>query len=85
MHGEISIGDTTIMVSDGRCGGNPGFQGFALSITVNDEADVDRLFNPLAETGQVQVPLAATFFAKRFGMVIDKFGVLWMIIKPAHT
>ena len=85
MHGEITIGDTTILVSDGRCGGNPGFQGFSLSITVEDEADVDRLFNPLAESGQVQMPLMETFFAKRFGMVIDKFGVMWMVIKYAAS
>jgi len=84
MHGEMRIGKTTIMLSDGQCGGNPGFQGFALSITVDDPAECDRLFNPLAETGKVQMPLMETFFAKRFGMVFDKFGVLWMIIKPAH-
>ena len=84
MHGQMNIGKTTILVSDGRCTGNPGFQGFAMSITVDDPADCDKLFNPLAESGQIQMPLMETFFAKRFGMVIDKFGVMWMVIKPAH-
>ena len=59
--------------------GQPSFQGFALSLTAPDEAEAERLFASLAEGGQVQMPLAKTFFSPRFGMVADRFGVSWMV------
>ena len=80
MHGIIKIGDTKVMVSDGRCSGKTVFQGFALTINAPDVASADRMFAALANGGQVQMALAKTFFAPRFGMVTDRFGVLWMII-----
>jgi PhnB protein len=80
MHSCFRIGDTQVMASDGRCTGKPEFKGFALSVNAKDEAEADRMFAALGEGGQVQMPLAKTFFAKRFGMVADKFGVGWMII-----
>jgi PhnB protein len=80
MHASIRIGDTTVMASDGRCMGQPKFDGFALSISVNDEAEAERLFAALAEDGQVQMPMTKTFFASRFGMVADRFGVGWMVV-----
>jgi PhnB protein len=84
MHACLRIGDTAVMASDGTCGGKPSFQGFSLSITAPNEADADRMFNALADGGQVQMPLAKTFFSPRFGMVADRFGVSWMVIvEPA--
>ena len=79
MHANLRIGDTTVLVSDGRCLGQPSFQGFAVSLTVPAEAEAERLFASLAEGGQVQMPLAKTFFSPRFGMVADRFGVSWMV------
>ena len=83
MHASLRIGDTTVLVSDGRCQGRPSFQGFSLSLAVNSESEAERLFRALAEGGQVQMPLERTFFALRFGMVADRFGVSWMIHLPA--
>jgi PhnB protein len=80
MHACFSIGDTSVMASDGHCQGHPSFQGFSLSITVPDEAEADRKFNALAEGGKVTMPLGKTFFSPRFGMVTDRFGVGWMVI-----
>jgi PhnB protein len=80
MHASLRIGDATVMASDGRCLGKPSFQGFALSLSVANEAEADRLFTALAEGGQVQMPLAKTFFSPRFGMLADRFGVSWMIV-----
>jgi len=80
MHTSLRIGDTTVMASDGRCQGQPSFQGFALSLTAADDAEADRWFAALGDGGQVQMPLGKTFFASRFGMVADRFGVSWMII-----
>ena len=51
MHANLRIGETTILVSDGRCQGHPSFEGFSLSITVRDDADADRLFAALADGG----------------------------------
>jgi PhnB protein len=80
MHASFRVGDTTMMASDGRCLGKPNFQGFALSLTVPNDAEADRLFTALADGGQVHMPLAKTFFSSRFGMVADRFGVSWMIL-----
>jgi PhnB protein len=79
MHSSFSVGDTTIMASDGNCQGQPSFQGFSLSITAANEAEAERKFAALAEGGTVQQPLIETFFSPRFGMVADRFGVPWMI------
>jgi len=80
MHAALRIGDTVVMASDGQCAGQPSFQGFALTLTTANEAEADRLFGALADGGQVRMPLAKTFFSPRFGMVADRFGVLWMIL-----
>lgn len=82
MHASLKIGKTRVMASDGRCTGKPSFQGFALSATAADAAEADRIFGALSEGGQVQMPLAKTFFSPRFGMVSDRFGVSWMVIVP---
>jgi PhnB protein len=79
MHASIRIGETTVLASDGRCQGAPSFQGFALSLTVRDDAEAERLFAALADGGQVQMPMTTTFFSSRFGMVADRFGISWMI------
>ena len=79
MHLCMRIGDANIMASDGHCTGQTNFQGFSLSLTAADETDAKRKFTALAEGGQVQLPLAKTFWWPCFGMVADRFGVPWMI------
>jgi PhnB protein len=79
MHANLRIGNTTVMASDGRCEGHAAFQGFALSLSLTDKAEAQRLFTALSEGGEVQMPLAETFFSPLFGMVVDRFGVTWMI------
>jgi PhnB protein len=80
MHGSMHIGETVVMVSDGLCGGHPQFQGFALSLDAANEAEAKRMFAALVDGGQQKMPLGKTFFSPCFGMVADRFGVLWMII-----
>ena len=80
MHSSFRINGTTVMASDGCAQGKPKFEGFALSVDTKDEAIADRMFAALADGGKVQMPLGETFFARRFGMVADRFGVGWMII-----
>jgi len=80
MHASVKVGDVVVMASDGRCEGKPDFKGFALALTAKTEAEADKLFDALSAGGQVQMPLAKTFFSPKFGMCADKFGVGWMIM-----
>ena len=79
MHSAVQMGDSTVLMSDGRCTGKPNFNGIALTISAKTEAEADKLFNGLAEGGQVTMPLAKTFWSPRFGMLVDRFGVSWMV------
>ena len=80
MHSSFRINGTTVMASDGCAQGKAKFEGFALSVDAKDETTADRMFAALADGGKVQMSLGETFFARRFGMVTDRFGVGWMII-----
>ena len=80
MHSAMRIGETEVMASDGHCMGKAAFQGVSLSVSASSEAEADRLFNALADGGQVQMPIGKTFFSPRFGMVADRFGVSWMVV-----
>jgi PhnB protein len=62
------------------CSGKPKFEGFSLAITARDDAETKRIFNALADGGQVRMPLTKTFFASSFGMVADRFGIGWMVL-----
>ncbi|MBI1761616.1 MAG: VOC family protein [Acidobacteria bacterium] len=79
MHATLEIGDVIVMGSDSP----PGFyqqpNGFCVSLSVDDPAEAERLFHALAENGQVNMPLQETFWANRFGMLIDQFGIPWMV------
>jgi PhnB protein len=79
MHASFRICQTTVMASDGCSAEKASFQGFSLSLAVQNEAEADRAFNALAEGGQIKMPLTKTFWSPRFGMVEDRFGIGWMI------
>jgi len=80
MHAAFKVGDTQILASDGHADGKPVFQGFGLAISAANDAEAIKLFNAVGKGGKVQAPLGKTFFASSFGMVTDKFGVLWMVM-----
>ena len=80
MNASFRIGDSLLMASDGLCGGNPQFKGVSLSITLPDAAQANRIFAALAEGGEVLMPMIETFFAQRFGMVADRFGLSWLVL-----
>ncbi len=82
MHAEFTIGQTQLMASDGMGSGKPNFQGICLSLNPADAAAAERLFNALADGGQVRVPLGKTFFSPAFGMLADRFGVGWIVVVP---
>lgn len=80
MHAAFTVGGTQILASDGHCAGKPSFQGFGLTLNAKDDAEAEKLFGAVGKGGQVQQPLVKTFFASKFGMVTDRFGIMWMVI-----
>jgi PhnB protein len=79
MHASFRVGDSLVMVSDGMQSDHK-VSGASLAVTVKSEAEVDPIFNALAEGGQVTMPPGKTFWSARFGMLIDKFGLGWMVM-----
>ncbi|MFL6673008.1 MAG: VOC family protein [Massilia sp.] len=86
MHGSLKLGNITLMGSDGRHGEPLApMQRCALSLAVDTPAEAERIFEALARDGKVSMALGPSFFAQRFGMVMDQFGVAWMVIcETAH-
>jgi PhnB protein len=80
MHSAVQVGDSMVLMSDGRCTGKAKFNGIALSISAQSEAEADKIFDRLADGGQVNMPMSKTFFSPKFGMLSDKFGVGWMVL-----
>ena len=79
MHCLFSIGETKIMASDCRCTGKASFEGFSLALNLETEAEADKYFAALEDGGKVEMPLAKTFWSPKFGVVVDRFGVSWMV------
>jgi PhnB protein len=80
MHAALRVGESTLLASDGECKGKANLQGFSLALIVQSEGEADWAFAGLADGGKVHMPLTKTFFSPRFGMVADKFGVMWMVL-----
>ena len=79
MHARLSLDDRSLMASD-TMPGQPygGIKGFSLAVVYPTAAEAKRIFEPLAEGGQVTMPLQKTFWAEAFGMLTDRFGTPWM-------
>ena len=79
MHARMTVGNTVLMGSDAPPDRYEEPKGFSLSIGIKDPAEAERMFNELAAGGKVQMPLQQTFWAAKFGMLVDRFGIPWMI------
>lgn len=80
MHASFTIGDSMLMCSDGDCRNTSGtHSGYALSLNPATVDEGKKLFDALAEDGNVTIPFQKTFWALGFGMVKDRFGVQWMV------
>ena len=84
MHARMSIDGQVLMASDAPPDHFHKPQGFSISLTVADPAEGERKFNALADGGNVTMPFSKTFWAKGFGMCVDKFGIPWMVNCPAE-
>lgn len=79
MHVRMSTPGGILMGSDAPPGHHQKPQGFFVSISVDNPAEADRIFQELASGGTVVMPIAETFWARRFGMAVDRFGIPWMV------
>lgn len=80
MHGRLTFGDDcVIMASDSPPDRFSPPAGFSVSLNVETAKEAEQLFNALSEGGNITMPIGETFWAERFGMLIDQFGVPWMI------
>lgn len=79
LHARMSIGDDVLMASDAPPGRYEQPKGFSVTLQITDPAEAERVFHRLAEGGTVQMPIQQTFWAARFGMVVDRFGTPWMV------
>lgn len=79
MHARLVVDGRDLMGSDAPPDRYAKPQGISVSIGLNDIAEAERIFGALAERGSVGMPLQQTFWAKRFGMLTDRFGIAWMI------
>ena len=81
MHAALMAGDTLLMGADDPMGGFDGtVQGMCLNCSLPDAGEVKRVFDALAEGGEVQQPIQETFFSPAFGMCTDRFGTPWMVM-----
>jgi len=79
LHARLTVGDMVLMGSDAPPPRYEKPQGFSVSIGLDDVAEAERIFSALAEDGTVHMPLQETFWAIRFGMLVDRFGIPWMV------
>lgn len=78
-HARFSAGDTLIMGSDAAGGRYNKPQGYAVNINVDTPEEAERVFKGLSDGATVGMPIQETFWAKRFGMLTDKYGTHWMV------
>ena len=79
MHARLLVKDQLLMGADAPPERYNAPRGFSMSLNLNDAAEAERIFNALVEKGTVVMPLQQTFWAERFGMLSDQFGIPWMI------
>jgi PhnB protein len=79
IHARLVLGDQVLMGSDAPPDHFEKPQGFSVTLGIDDPADAERIFNALAENGTIRMPIQQTFWALRFGMLVDRFGIPWMI------
>jgi PhnB protein len=79
MHASLTVGDQSLMGSDRPPGDKEPVGGFSVSLSVDKPAEAERLFKALSQGGTVRMEMQETFWAQRFGMLTDRFGVPWMV------
>jgi PhnB protein len=79
MHGSVTVCGQVLMGGDVAPDRYEAPKGFTLSLHMDDTTDAERIFNELSKDGKIVMPLQKTFWADRFGMVVDRFGMPWVV------
>jgi len=79
IHARMVVGDKVLMGSDVPPGHYEEPKGFSVSLSVKEPAEADSVFHALAQKGKIQMPIQKTFWSVRFGMLVDQFGIPWMV------
>jgi PhnB protein len=85
MHARIQVGDTVLMGSDAPPDRFHKPQGFSVNVDCKKPEDADRIYTALSTGAQIMMPIQKTFWAERFGMLVDKFGTPWMVNCETHA
>ena len=80
MHAALPVGEGWIYASDDFAGNSPAMAGCNVSVTFPTVEEAQRVFDALAEGGEVRQPLGPEFFATAFGALSDRWGIRWMIM-----
>ena len=80
LHARMDLGGTELLGAD--IPGHEPMRSAYLSLTVNSDAEAERIYALLSEGGQLFMPMQETFFASRFAMLRDRFGTSWMLLHP---
>ena len=79
VHARMQVGDQVVMASDAPPGRYEAPKGMSINLSFEQPAEADRIFKALSDGAKVTMPIQETFWAQRFGMLVDKFGVPWMV------
>jgi PhnB protein len=79
LHARLVVNGEVIMGSDAPPGHYQKPQGFSVAVNVRDPSEAERVFHALSEKGNIGMPIQETFWAIRFGMLTDQFGVPWLV------
>ena len=79
MHVRLAVGDQLLMGSDSLPEYYEETKGMSVSLNTSDTAEAERIFQSLSENGTVRMALQETFWAARCGMLVDQFGIPWMV------
>jgi len=79
LHARLNVNGQLLMGSDCPPDLYKTPEGFSVSLQIKDPAEAERIFQTLAEGGRVNMPLQQTFWAARFGMLVDRYGIPWMV------
>jgi PhnB protein len=78
-HMRLTVGDQVLMGSDAPAERYQAPQGTQVTLNIDEPAEAERVFNALADGATIAMPIQKTFWAKRFGMLVDRFGTPWMV------
>jgi PhnB protein len=79
MHARMTVGDKMLMASDAPPDRYEAMKGIMVTLGIDEPGEAERIFHALSENGTVQMPIQETFWARRFGMLVDQFGTPWMV------